>query len=138
VPVIGDFDGDGLDDLLLYGPGSSADEIWWSEPTGRGAVTVEPLQVKGAGYLPQVGDVNGDGRDDVLWYQPGPGADPLWGWVADRLRSERVLSVGGVFVPDVGRYSADGLDDVAWVSPTSTSYLWLATGGGAFRSVTLG
>ncbi|MGH9275317.1 MAG: FG-GAP-like repeat-containing protein, partial [Acidimicrobiales bacterium] len=138
IPIIGDFDGDGLDDVLLYGPGSSVDEMWWSEPTDRGAVSVEPIQVKGTAYRPQVGDVNGDGNDDVLWYQPGAGADPLWTWFADRTKVDRILGVGGTFVPDLGRYTADDLDDVAWLSPTSASYLWLATGGGAFRSIALG
>jgi hypothetical protein len=138
VPVVGDFDGNGLDDILFYGPGESPDELWWSEPDTRGASTVEPVRVKGATYRPHVGDVNGDGRDDVLWYQPGSGADPLWGWLEDRVRTDRILAVGGTYAPDLGTYTADGIDDVAWISPTSTSYLWVAAGGGTFGSVTLG
>jgi hypothetical protein len=138
IPVIGDFDGNGMDDLLLYGPGDAADELRWSELGSRGATTTEPLRVRGTSYRPQVGDVNGDGSDDLLWYQPGAGADPLWGWGLLRLRSERVLSVGGTFVPDLGRYTSDGMDDIAWISPTSASYLWRATGSGTFGSVPLG
>ena len=30
VPVVGDFDGDGRDDIFLYGPGPADDELWWS------------------------------------------------------------------------------------------------------------
>ena len=30
----GDFDGDGFDDLLLHGPGTAVDRIWWGTPTG--------------------------------------------------------------------------------------------------------
>jgi hypothetical protein len=138
VPVVGDFDGDGLDDVLLYGPGDARDQLWWSEPGERGALSVEPLRVNGTAYRPQVGDVNADGREDVLWYQPGPGSDPLWGWLDGRVRADRILSVGGTFVPDLGAYNADRADDVAWISPTSTSYLWVALGGGTFRSVPLG
>ena len=138
VPVIGDFDGDGLDDVVLYGPGGALDEMWWSEQGARGEITVEPLLVRGTAYRPQVGDVNGDGRDDLLWYQPGPGADPLWGWIGARERVDRTLSVGGTFVPDLGAYTSDATDDIAWISTSSTSYLWVALGGGTFRSVPLG
>ena len=138
VPVVGDFDGNGLDDILFYGRGDAADWLWWSEPGERGAVTVEPLRVKGTSYRPQVGDVTGDGSDDVLWYQPGTGGDPLWTWTLDRLRVDRILSVGGTFAPDLGKYTGDALDDIAWISPTSASYLWIALGAGTFRSVTLG
>jgi hypothetical protein len=135
---VGDFDGNGLDDVFLYGPGDVADEMWWSDLGLRGLTTTEPARVRGTSYRPQVGDVNGDGSDDLLWYNPGPSADPLWTWSLLRQRSERVLSVGGTYVPDLGRYTGDGLDDIAWISPTGASYLWVATGGGAFRSVPLG
>ncbi len=138
VPVVGDFDGNGQDDIVLYGPGDAPDALWWSEPGPRSAHTVEPLRVRGTSYRPQVGDVTGDGRDELLWYQPGTGGDPMWSWDRARVRSERVLSVGGTFVPDLGRYTNDAMDDIAWMSPTSASYLWVATGGGSFRSVALG
>jgi hypothetical protein len=137
-PAAGDFDGDGRSDILWYAPGPAADEVWWSQPGARGSKIVQPVQVSGTGNLPQVGDVTGDGRDDLLWYRPGPGADPLWSWHADRSHSEQILSVGGSYVPDLGQYTVDGLDDIAWVSPTGPSYLWVATGFGTFRSVTLG
>jgi hypothetical protein len=136
--VVGDFDGNGRDDILFYGPGSDADLLWWSELGVRGAVTAASLSIKGTAYRPEVGDVNGDGKDDVFWYQPGPGADPLWGWPLGRISSDRVLSVGGAYVPHIGRYTDDGLDDIVWMAPSGTSYLWVATGGGTFRSVTLG
>jgi hypothetical protein len=138
VTAVGDFDGNGRDDLLLYGRGDAPDEIRWSELLGRGSFTTEAIRVRGTGYWPQRGDVDGDGADELLWYAPGPSADPLWDWNLLRLRSERVLSVGGAFVPDLGRYTPDGLDDIAWVSPSSASYLWTATGGGAFRSAPIG
>ncbi len=136
--AVGDFDGNGRDDVLLYGPGDAPDEILWSEPLLRGVFTAEALRVRGSAYRPLVGDVNGDGADDLLWYAPGPAGDPLWGWGLLRLRSERVLSVGGTFEADLGRYTSDELDDIAWMSPTSASYLWAAAGGGDFRSVPLG
>jgi len=137
-PAVGDFDGNGLDDIMWYGPGAAADTIWWSEVGARGSRSSESVPANGAAARPQVGDVNGDGHDDLLLYEPGPGADPLWTWGLLRLRNEQTLSVGGTYTPDIGRYTGDGLDDIAWMSPNGWSYLWVATGGGAFRSVLLG
>lgn len=137
-PAVGDFDDDGRDDVFWYARGGAADVMWWSEPGARGAKTSEPQRVDGAAFQPQVGDVDGDGREDLVLYQPGAGSDPLWRWVSGRVRREQILSIAGTYTPDVRRYTADGLDDIAWVSPTSASYLWVATGGGTFRSVALG
>lgn len=137
-PAVGDFDGNGQDDLFWYGPGTAADTMWWSEPGARGSRTSESMPANATVAQPQVGDVNGDGRDDLVLYQPGPGADPLWTWGLLRLRNEQDLSVGSTYSPDIGRYTTDGLDDIAWMSPNGWSYLWVATGGGAFRSVLLG
>jgi len=138
IPVLGDFDGNGQHDILFYGPGSAPDELWWSTAGARGAHTVQSLTVRGATYQPQVGDVDGNGSDDVLWYQPGSGGDPLWRWSSRLVRTDTMLSVGGAYVPDLGRYTPDPMEDVAWMSPTGVSHLWIATGNGTFRSISLG
>ena len=137
-PEVGDFDGNGQDDVVWYAPGTAADEIWWSEPLRRGAVSVQAVRVNGTGYRPEIGDVTGDGVDDVFWYQPGAGGDPVWSWSVLRVKRDELRSVGGTYVADIGRYTADDLDDIAWMSDSGASYLWKATGNGAVQSAAIG
>src|SRR5690606_22393512 len=73
-PLVGDFDGNGFDDVFWYAPGTAADYVWWSE--GPATFSSQPISVSGF-FAPVVGDVDGDGRDDVLWYSPN-GNDYLW------------------------------------------------------------
>jgi hypothetical protein len=78
IPLAGDFDGDGRDDLAVYDPTAStlngshffilpsnpvngAVPIRFG-PTATAATTVPPV--------PLAADVNGDGRDDLIVYQP--------------------------------------------------------------------
>lgn len=68
VPLVADFDGDGRDDLLWYGPGAKDDHLWRGRPSR--AFVGSPVTVHGS-YLPLVGDFDGDRRGDVLWYGPG-------------------------------------------------------------------
>ena len=75
VPVTGDFDGNGRDDILWYGAGSQPDTLW--STTGVGTFTATPRPVQGT-YTPVAGDFDGDGDDDILWYAPGAATDQLW------------------------------------------------------------
>ena len=73
-PATGDFDGNGFDDILWHGTGSTADSIWWFGPGGR---TTQALQVNGS-YVPIVNDFDGDGTDDIFWYATGLARDSVW------------------------------------------------------------
>ena len=79
VPTVltGDFDGDGNDDFLTYGPGSQADELWFGRDDRSLART--SMAVNGQ-YRPIAGDFDADGMTEILWYVPGSTADPLWDW----------------------------------------------------------
>ena len=74
-PVVGDFDGNGYDDVLWYAPGPAADSLWLF--SGNGAHSVRSRTVNGS-YRPAVIDANGDGHDDIVWYAPGTVPDSLW------------------------------------------------------------
>lgn len=89
VAGIGDFDGDGRDDVLLAAAGGSADQTWYSTATGIDArsvsvngtyeITAGPMDVS-TGLL----------TDDVLFLSSS-GAVYLWQGLADRtFRSTKV------------------------------------------------
>lgn len=102
-PIVGDFDGDGSDDIFWDGLPSAQDEIWLDVGNMLGPTIVPSL----LDDLPQsflgdatavVGDYNGDLCDDILWFSPStdwvdfdfdptevgvteipvPGSHPLW------------------------------------------------------------
>lgn len=71
--AVGDFDGDGTDDIFWYGaPGG--DEVWLRVGTDDGPVIVSPrtgsTTQRAGDRSPLVGDYNGDKCDDILWFSP--------------------------------------------------------------------
>lgn len=64
VPVVGDFDGDGKDDLSTKG----SDGKWWIDFASNGLGTWDDTShygYGGTGHHPYVGDFDGDGKDDL-------------------------------------------------------------------------
>jgi len=68
-PFVGDFNGDGKDDIFFYRTGgASNDDVLWLGNNATNFVTQSMNQVDD--YSPLVGDYNGDGCDDILWFAP--------------------------------------------------------------------
>jgi hypothetical protein len=113
--VSGDFNGDGVDDILFYVPyaKNSTQPLWSGQPGGE--FTRGSLTVAGVWAHIVVGDFNGDGVDDLLFFAPyGAGSvQPLWlgqhggGFVHTSI----AIPVCYGFVA-VGDFNGDGVDDL--------------------------
>lgn len=112
-PLFGDFDGDGLRDVLRYRPGATGDVLWSHPGTIKTAI---PVTVNGT-YRPVVADLDGDRRDDVLWYAPGSyPADRVWyGGPAGFTSVATDIPEQGL--PEVAELDGDGIDDVVVYAP---------------------
>lgn len=118
VPVIADFNADGIDDILWYGTGSKTDRMWYGQASGTfvgASISV------GGNFEPVVGDFDGDGNVDILWYTAGPGADYLWFGTGATLPTpaftSRPISIGGTYRPLIDDYDDDGFTDILWYAP---------------------
>ena len=134
VAGIGDFNGDGRDDVLLRKPGNGA---WYYYPMdGRrhmagqgGANLTRNLEWSVAG----VGDLNGDGRDDVLLRKPGNGA-----WYYYPMDGRRHMAGQGAAnltrnlewsVAGIGDLNGDGRDDVLLRKPGNGRWYYYPMNG---------
>jgi hypothetical protein len=124
-PVVGDFNGDGKDDLLHYRPGSAGDMLQIS--SGR-TYTSRSVAVSGT-YVPLAGDLTGDGIDDIFWYRPGSQIDPIWIFNASAAATSRAAQVLGTYSPSIGDLDGNGTDDIVWTSATGAGYRWSFTPG---------
>lgn len=120
-PLVGDFDGNGYDDIYWYAPGSAPDVIW--RFTGGGSYSPVTTSISGT-YRPVVVDANGDGRDDVLWYAPGAGPDSLWLFgPGATTHTSKALSITPTYTPVVGPFGVPGPGQ-----PTDRIYFYNAAG----------
>jgi uncharacterized repeat protein (TIGR01451 family) len=69
IPLVGDWNGDGVDTIGLYNPASGAFFLRNSNSAGVADISFA-FGPAGAGWLPLVGDWNGDGADTIGLYNP--------------------------------------------------------------------
>ena len=152
VPLIGDFNGDGRDDIVAWNPQAGewrvalSDGVKFLPNPGRGDANWLKDWAVGKHWVPLAGDFNGDGRDDIVTWNPQAGE---WRVAlseetqlipnSDR-RDDRWLTSWGVGFPckaSTGDFDGDGKDDVLVVDPArgdwrvalSTGRLFAPRGG---------
>ena len=131
-PIVGDFDGDGFDEVFWYTRGPEADVLW--DFTAYNAVTTTELSITGT-FTPVAGDFTADGADDIFFYGPGTALDVLWEFNPGGDHTEVSIPVSGTYVPLVESLGFDATDDIFWYAagPASDT-LWDFNAGSTSRT----
>jgi CSLREA domain-containing protein len=113
IPVPGDYDGDGDDDVTVFRESNST---WY-------VLGVGPFQYGTTNDIPVVGDYNGDGIDDIAVFRESNNT-----WYIRGIGPRQYGTTGDI--PVVGDYNGDGIDDVAVFRPSTNN--WHIYGQGFF------
>jgi hypothetical protein len=133
---VGDFNGDGKDDIFRYAPGLSGADMFLSNGSGFASVgSWTSAGVAVAGERWYVGDFNGDGKDDIFRYSPGfSGADMFLSNGSGFVNVGSWTAAGVAVAGDrwyVGDYNGDGRDDIMRYNPGfSGAEVFLSNGTG--------
>ncbi|MBB4763778.1 FG-GAP repeat domain-containing protein [Amorphoplanes digitatis] len=138
IPAVGDFTGDGKDDIVTFTRGAAAD-VYVARSTGSGFV--------GTGWkwhdffavgseLPSVGDFNHDGRDDIVTFTRGAAADVYVarstgsGFVGTGWKWHDFFAVGSE-IPGTGDFTGDGRDDIVTFTRGAAADVYVARSTGS-------
>jgi hypothetical protein len=128
-PLIGDYNGDGFDDIAVFNATtgswqvSLSDRATFTPSLGRGDFNWLLPWAASSAFVAFSGDFNGDGIDDVMvwnpafgtWqvalstgslFVPNPGANGNFIWLNN-------FAVGSFWNPVIGDFNGDGIDDIA-------------------------
>lgn len=115
-PLSGDFDGNGVDDVLWYAGGGGPNSAWYHASDGSMSYWSRSIP-QGANQRVAIGDVNGDGAEDIFWQATTRDTTSTWFG-----RSNRTFKVMPNVAyrenrPVMGDFSGDGRADVILYQP---------------------
>jgi hypothetical protein len=138
-PAVGDFNGDGMDDIATFSQGTTGHVYValsnGSRFLGNGEDNLWNNWFAPAGETPAVGDFNGDGRDDIVTFTQ---ANPAKVYVG--LSTGRQFSAGAVWnphfsvageVPGTGDFDGDGKSDIVTFTRGSSAQVYVSLSNGA-------
>jgi FG-GAP-like repeat len=141
-PLTGDFNGDGLDDIVTFTHGSLADVyVALSNGSSFGAGVKWNDYFSLGGEVPAVGDVNGDGLDDIITFTRNNLADVYVALSTGTsfgagVKWHDFFGLAGEY-PGVADVNGDGRDDIVVFTRGELAdvYVALSTGTGFGGSV---
>jgi hypothetical protein len=136
----GDFNGDGIDDILWRNSTTGRIADWLGTAnggfTGNGANSGN--NVAAAWQVAGIGDFNGDGHSDILWRDSTTGQINDWlgtatgGFTDNGAHASTTLATNWQ-VAAIGDYNGDGIDDILWRDTTTGQVTnWLGNPSGGF------
>jgi subtilisin family serine protease len=143
VPLVGDFTGDGRDDIAAFTRGGTGD-VYVARSTGSSftGTAVKWHDWFAANWeIPAVGDFNGDGRDDIATFTRGAAGDVFVALSTGSGFSGTAVKWHDWFaanweIPAVGDFNGDGRDDIATFTRGGTGDVFVATSTGSSFSGT--
>lgn len=143
--VVGDFNGDGNDDLMLNWAHDGTNRFYYGKSINGFTEVSHPIAastINGDPDVVRVGDYNGDGRDDLLFYWSHDGTnhfffgntDSTFTWVLAPIATTTINGDPEQVV--VGDYNGDGRDDLMfnW-SHDGTNHFFFGNTDGSFTWV---
>lgn len=129
---VGDFNQDGVSDLLWHQPEAGQLAVWYLDSAGA-LVTGEvfPDTIPSAWKVSGVGDFNGDQKSDILWRHSTSGEIVAWYMDGITLTGGELLGAIPIEwqVKGISDFNADGNDDLVWYHQvTGDIVLWYMDG----------
>jgi serralysin len=135
----GDFNGDGIDDLVWRNP-TTGQNILWRMGEGGGVVATGDLGTFTGWEIGALGDFNADGTADILWSNTATGRNFIW--LLDDgvpMRSYFGGDIPGWTLAASADLNGDGATDLLWRNIASgENYLWLFDDGQPYSTYWLG
>ena len=135
MPTVGDFNGDGKDDIITFTRGNSGD-VFVGLSTGNGFVVSKWHDwFSIGGELPVVADFNGDGKADIATFTRGQGGD-----VYVSLSTGAGFAASGLWhdffaiereVPGAGDFTGDGKADIVTFTRGTAGKVYVSPSTGA-------
>jgi hypothetical protein len=130
----GDFNGDGMADVLWQNSQTGQIYIWEMNGTTIASVGSVATLAPSTGWVIQgVGDFNGDGKADILFQNSTSGEVYIW-----LMNGMTIIGQGtpgteapgsGWSIEGVGDFNGDGDADILWQNnQTGQTYIWLMNG----------